>query len=99
MAVNLTLVYDSNTRRAYPGEMKITPLYIASQRKDGKNVYRVVDAEDEQALSKLTIGRTAVCGAGGSAGQTGGKGRMTMNKKRIADYGIQIGCMEKGRTQ
>ena len=55
MAVNLTLVYDSNTRRAYPGEMKITPLYIASQRKDGKNVYRVVDAEDEQALSKLTI--------------------------------------------
>ena len=55
MAVNLTLIYDSNTRRAYPGEMKITPLYIASQRKDGKNVYRVVDAEDEQALSKLTI--------------------------------------------
>ena len=35
--------------------MKITPLYIASQRKDVKNVYRVVDAEDEQALSKLTI--------------------------------------------
>ena len=55
MAVNLTLVYDSNTRRAYPGEVKITPLYIACQRKDGKNVYRVVDAEDEQALSKLTI--------------------------------------------
>ncbi len=21
---------------------------------------------------------------------------MTMNKKRIADYGIQIGCMKKG---
>ena len=55
MAVNLTLVYDSNTRRAYPGEVKVTPLYIACQRKDGKNVYRVVDAEDEQALSKLTI--------------------------------------------
>ena len=55
MAVNLTFVYDSNTRRAYPGEVKVTPLYIACQRKDGKNVYRVVDAEDEQALSKLTI--------------------------------------------
>lgn len=22
---------------------------------------------------------------------------MTMNKKRIADYGIQIGCMKKGK--
>lgn len=56
VAVNLTLVYDSKHPPVpYPGEMKITPLYIASQRKDGKNVYRVVDAEDEQALSKLTI--------------------------------------------
>ena len=55
MAVNLTLVYDSSTRRAYPGEMRITPLYIARQRKDSGNVYRVVDAEDEQALSALSI--------------------------------------------
>ena len=55
LAVELTLYYDPNTRRAYPGEVKLTPLYIARQQENGEIVYRVVNAEDEQALSQLTL--------------------------------------------
>ena len=33
----------------------MTPLYIARQREDSGIVYRVVDAENGQALQKLTM--------------------------------------------
>ena len=36
-----------------------TPLYIARQREDSGIVYRVVNAQDEQALEKLTLNEQA----------------------------------------
>ena len=54
MAVRLEMAYDPTTRCASPGELKVVPLYIARQREDSGIVYRVVDAEDEQALQSLT---------------------------------------------
>ena len=46
--------YDPATRRASPGTLEIVPLYIARQREDSGIVYRVVDAENEQAIQSLT---------------------------------------------
>lgn len=54
MAVRLEMVYDPAARRASPGELTVTPLYIARQREDSGIVYRVVDAENEQAIQSLT---------------------------------------------
>ena len=54
MTVRLEMTYDPTTRRASPGELKVVPLYIARQREDSGIVYRVVDAEDKQALQSLT---------------------------------------------
>lgn len=59
MAVRLEMVYDPAARRASPGELTVTPLYIARQREDRGVVYRVVNAEDEQALQKLTLSEQA----------------------------------------
>ena len=55
MAVRLEMTYDPATRRASPGELTVTPLYIARQREDSGILYRVVDAENEQALQSLTM--------------------------------------------
>ena len=55
MAVRLEMTYDPATRRASPGTLEIVPLYIARQREDSGIVYRVVDAENEQAIQSLTI--------------------------------------------
>lgn len=54
MAVRLEMTYDPATRRASPGTLEIVPLYIARQREDSGIVYRVVDAENEQAIQSLT---------------------------------------------
>lgn len=35
--------------RVWPGALEVTPLYIARQREDSGIVYRVVNAQDEQA--------------------------------------------------
>ena len=51
----LEMTYDPATRRASPGTLEIVPLYIARQREDSGIVYRVVDAENEQAIQSLTI--------------------------------------------
>lgn len=48
------MTYDPATRRASPGTLEIVPLYIARQREDSGIVYRVVDAENEQAIQSLT---------------------------------------------
>ena len=53
------------TRRAWPGTLEITPLYIARQREDSGIVYRVVNAQDEQALEKLTLSGAGCRRAGG----------------------------------
>ena len=59
MAVRLEMTYDPVTRRASPGTPEVTPLYIARQREDSGIVYRVVDAENGQALQKLTMSEQA----------------------------------------
>lgn len=59
MAVRLAVTYDPAARRASPGEIEVTPLYIARQREDSGIVYRVVNAEDEQALQRLTLSEQA----------------------------------------
>lgn len=54
MIAHVTATYDPVTRRMELGDMYCTPVYVARQREDGAAVYRVVDAESESALSKLT---------------------------------------------
>lgn len=54
MIAHVTATYDPVTRRTELGDMYCTPVYIARQREDGDAVYRVVDAESEAALSRLT---------------------------------------------
>ena len=46
-------------RRVWPGALEVTPLYIARQREDRGIVYRVVNAQDEQSLEKLTLSEQA----------------------------------------
>ena len=59
MAVRLEMTYDPAARRASPGALQVTPLYIARQREDSGIVYRVVDAENGQALQSLTMSEQA----------------------------------------
>ena len=59
MAVRLEMTYDPAVRRVWPGALEVTPLYIARQREDSGIVYRVVNAQDEQALEKLTLSEQA----------------------------------------
>ena len=54
MIAHVDVTYDPVTRRTTLGSMYCTPVYIARQRVDDAVVYRVVDAEDAQALSELT---------------------------------------------
>ena len=59
MAVRLEMTYDPAVRRVWPGALEVAPLYIARQREDSGIVYRVVNAQDEQALEKLTLSEQA----------------------------------------
>ena len=59
MAIRLEMTYDPAVRRVSPGALEVTPLYIARQREDSGIVYRVVNAQDEQALEKLTLSEQA----------------------------------------
>ena len=54
MIAHVEITYDPVTRRTTLGSMYCTPVYIARQREENKAVYRVVDAENAQALSSLT---------------------------------------------
>ena len=54
MIAQLEITYDPVTRRISLGELQITPVYIARQREDNQNVYRVVDADNAQAVSALS---------------------------------------------
>ena len=53
MVAHLSATYDPATRRTALGELYCTPVYVARQREQGRTVYRVVDAENAQALSAL----------------------------------------------
>ena len=53
MIVTLEATYDPATRRVALGEPQVTPVYIARTRQDDENVYRVVPANDEEALAPL----------------------------------------------
>ena len=53
MIVTLEATYDPATRRVTLGEPQVTPVYIARTRQDDENVYRVVPANDEEALAPL----------------------------------------------
>lgn len=54
MIAHVSVTHDPVTRRTTLSEMYCTPVYIARQRVQEENVYRVVDAESAQALQPLT---------------------------------------------
>ena len=54
MVAQMAITYDPQTRRVTLGSLACVPVYIAMQREDGENVYRVVDVENAQAMSALT---------------------------------------------
>ena len=54
MIAQMQITYDPKTRRVSLGSLACVPVYIAMQREDGENVYRVVDVENAQAMSTLT---------------------------------------------
>ncbi|MFR5786276.1 MAG: hypothetical protein ACLUHE_03470 [Christensenellales bacterium] len=83
MAVRLEMTYDPATRRASPGTLEIVPLYIARQREDSGIVYRVVDAEDEQAIQSLTTTEAGCRRTGSRARQKRDTGGMSMNRKEF----------------
>lgn len=56
MVAQLRISYDPTTRRVSLGTLACLPVYIAQQKDDGQNVYRVIDAENAQALSTLDAG-------------------------------------------
>lgn len=51
---HVSVTHDPVTRRTTLSEMYCTPVYIARQRVQEENMYRVVDAESAQALQMLT---------------------------------------------
>jgi len=53
MAVTLAITYDPVTRRIALGDAQVTPLYIARTKAGEAAAYRIVPAEDEEALSSL----------------------------------------------
>ncbi|MBR2942583.1 MAG: CapA family protein [Clostridia bacterium] len=53
MAVSIDVTYDPVTRRVEIAAPQVMPLYIARTREEEKTVYRVVPAEDEQAVAAL----------------------------------------------
>ncbi len=54
MIAHVSVTHDPVTRRTTLSEMYCTPVYIARQRVQEENMYRVVDAESAQALQMLT---------------------------------------------
>ena len=54
MIAHVSVTHDPVTRRTTLGEMYCTPVYIARQREQEEIVYRVVDAENADALKGLT---------------------------------------------
>lgn len=54
MAAHVSVTYDPVTRRTTLGDMYCTPIYIARERRENAAVYRVVDAENRQALEMLS---------------------------------------------
>ena len=54
MAAHVSVTYDPVTRRTTLGDMYCTPVYIARERRENTAVYRVVDAENKQALETLS---------------------------------------------
>ena len=56
MVAHLNITYDPVSRRTTLGSLACTPVYIAQQREDGQNVYRVVDTDNAQALAALSEG-------------------------------------------
>lgn len=49
----LTASYDPATRRVALGEVECTPIYIARTRVEDATAYRVIEADNEEALSAL----------------------------------------------
>lgn len=56
MIARLTVTYDPVSRRTSLGDLACIPVYIARQREEGQNVYRVVDTENAAAVSALETG-------------------------------------------
>lgn len=56
MVAQLRISYDPATRRVSLGTLACLPVYVAQQKDDGQNVYRVIDVENAQALSALDAG-------------------------------------------
>ena len=54
MIAHVIVTYDPLTRRTTLDTLYCTPVYIARQKEGGETVYRVVDAESQEALSLLT---------------------------------------------
>lgn len=54
MIAHLPITYDPQTRRVSLGSLACSPVYIAMQKEEGQNVYRVIDVENAQALQALT---------------------------------------------
>ena len=54
VVAHVDVTYDPVTRRTTLGGMYCTPVYIARERRENEAVYRVVDAENAQALAALS---------------------------------------------
>ena len=53
LVVQVPVEYDSALRRVSIGEMRLLPTYVARQEEEGVLSWRVVEAEDETAISAL----------------------------------------------
>ncbi|MBP3656552.1 MAG: CapA family protein [Clostridia bacterium] len=56
MVAHLSVTYDPVSRRTSLGPLACTPVYIAQQRTDGGNAYRIVDTDNAQAVAALSEG-------------------------------------------
>jgi len=54
MIAHLQISYDPQTRRVSLGSLACSPVYIAREKEDGQNVYRVVDVENAGAMAQLS---------------------------------------------
>ena len=54
MIAHLSVTYDPAARRVTLGSLACSPVYIAQQREEGQNVFRVIDVENEDAMRTLT---------------------------------------------
>ena len=53
LVLRIPIAYDTATRSVSLGEEQVIPTYVACQEEDGQSVWRVVEAENEAALSGL----------------------------------------------